>query len=290
MRKFLLVYNPVSGNASFKQRLDEMIWRFQTLDCMLILYRTDRELTNLALYVRESEAEGVLVAGGDGTVHEVVNVIVREKLAVPLAIIGSGTSNDFATYLGLADGLEAYIERILAHKTMRVDLGRIGEEYFINVASAGVMTNIAHEVDVRLKNTLGKMAYYLKGISELPKFRSVKFSIEADGERREEEGFLFVIANSGIVGSFNNVATHASINDGKFDLLLVKKCSLPELVALTAEIVSGRGISEKNVLYLQASEFRIAADAPLLSDVDGEQGPPLPMHVEVVPSAIELFI
>ena len=97
MRKFLLVYNPVSGNASFKQRLDEMIWRFQTLGCMLILYRTDRELTNLALYVRESEAEGVLVAGGDGTVHEVVNVIVREKLAVPLAIIGSGTSNDFAT-------------------------------------------------------------------------------------------------------------------------------------------------------------------------------------------------
>ncbi len=66
-------------------------------------------------------------------------------------------------------------------------------------------------------------------------FRSVKFSIEADGKKHEEEGFLFVIANSGIVGSFNNVAAHASIDDGKFDLLLVKKCSLPELVALTAE-------------------------------------------------------
>lgn len=290
MRKFLLVYNPVSGNASFKQRLDEMIWRFQKLGCMLILYRTERGLKDLALYVKESGAEGMLVAGGDGTVHEVVNVIVREKLAIPLAIIGSGTSNDFATYLGLADGLEAYIERILAHKTMRVDLGRIGEAYFINVASAGVMTNIAHEVDVRLKNALGKMAYYLKGISELPKFRSVKFSIEADGEKREEEGFLFVIANSGVVGSFNNVAAHASIDDGKLDLLLVKKCSLPELVALTAEIVAGRGISEKNVLYLQASEFHIEADAPLLSDVDGEQGPPLPMHVEVMPRAIELFV
>ena len=290
MRKFLLVYNPVSGNASFKQRLDEMIWRFQKLGCMLILYRTSKALDDLALYVRESGAEGILVAGGDGTVHEVVNVIVREKIDVPLAIIGSGTSNDFATYLGLAGDLEAYIARILARKTMRVDLGRIGEEYFINVASAGVMTNIAHEVDVRLKNTLGKMAYYLKGISELPKFRSVKFSIEANGEMREVEGFLFVIANSGVVGSFNNVAAHASIDDGKLDLLLVKKCSLPELVALTAEIVAGKGISEKNVLYLQASEFHIAADAPLLSDVDGEQGPPLPMHVEVVPRVIELFV
>lgn len=290
MKKFLLVYNPVSGNAAFKQKLDEMVFRFQKIGCMLTFYRTDRELTNLADYVRESNAAGVLVAGGDGTVHEVVNVIVREKLDVPLALLGSGTSNDFATYLGLGGEMDSYIERILAHKTMFVDLGCIGEEYFINVASAGVMTNIAHEVDVRLKNTLGKMAYYLKGISELPKFRSVKFSIEVDGEKREEEGFLFVIANSGVVGSFNNVAARASVDDGKLDLLLVKKCSLSELVALTAEIVAGRGISEKNVLYLQGERFFIAADAPLLSDVDGEQGPPLPMRVEVVPRAIEIFV
>ncbi len=290
MRKFLLVYNPVSGNAAFKQRLDEMVWHFQKRGAFLMLYRTSKELSDLALYARESGAEGILVAGGDGTVHEVINVLVREAIDVPLAIIGSGTSNDFATYLGLTGELDAYIERILARKTIRADLGRLGEAYFINVASAGVMTNIAHEVDVRLKNTLGKMAYYLKGISELPKFRSVKFSIEADGEMHEVEGFLFVIANSGVVGSFSNVAARASIDDGKLDLLLVKKCSLPELVALTAEIVAGKGISEKNVLYLQAERFSIEADAPLLSDVDGEQGPPLPMQVEVVPRAIELFV
>ncbi len=290
MRKFLLIYNPVSGNASFKKRLDEMICRFQKLGCMLIIYRTSKDLSTLSQYVLESGAKGIIVAGGDGTVHEVVNVIMRERISVPMAIIGSGTSNDFATYLDLVGDLEEYVERVLSHKTMRVDLGRIGEEYFINVASAGVMTNIAHEVDVRLKNVLGKMAYYLKGISELPKFRSVKFSIEADGKSHEAEGFLFVIANGGVVGSFNNVATRASINDGKLDLLLVKKCSLPELVALTAEIVAGKGISEKNVLYLQAKRFLITADAPLLSDVDGEKGPPLPLLVEVVPQAIEIFI
>ena len=62
MRKFLLVYNPVSGNASFKQRLDEMIWRFQKLGCMLILYRTSKALGDLALYVRARRGYSLRVA------------------------------------------------------------------------------------------------------------------------------------------------------------------------------------------------------------------------------------
>ncbi|MEX5284273.1 YegS/Rv2252/BmrU family lipid kinase [Selenomonas sputigena] len=290
MKRLMLVYNPVSGNASFKQRLDEMVWKFQERGCMLYLYRTAKELQTLPLYIRESGAEGVIAAGGDGTVHEIVNIIMKEELNIPMGIFSSGTSNDFATHLGLAGRLENYIDNILTGRTRWIDLGRIGEEYFINVASAGVMTNIAHEVDVRLKNALGKMAYYLKGIGELPRFRSVKFIIEADGERYEEEGFLFVLVNSDVVAGFSNVAAKAKIDDGKLDFLLVRKCSIPDLMALTAEIVSGRGISEKNVLYLQAKHFRISADTLLQSDVDGELGTFLPLTVETVPRAIEVFV
>lgn len=290
MKKLMLVYNPVSGNASFKQRLDEMVWKFQERGCMLYLYRTAKDLHTLPLYIREAGVEGVIAAGGDGTVHEIVNIIVKEELDLPMGIFSSGTSNDFATHLGLAGRLENYIDNILMGRTRWIDLGRIGEEYFINVASAGVMTNIAHEVDVRLKNALGKMAYYLKGIGELPRFRSVKFTIEADGERYEEEGFLFVLVNSDVVAGFSNVAAQAKIDDGKLDFLLVRKCSIPELMALTAEIVSGRGISEKNVLYLQAKHFRISADTALQSDVDGELGTFLPLTVETVPRAIEVFV
>ena len=290
MKKLMLVYNPVSGNASFKQRLDEMVWKFQERGCMLYLYRTAKDLHTLPLYIREAGVEGVIAAGGDGTVHGIVNIIVKEELNLPMGIFSSGTSNDFATHLGLAGRLENYIDNILMGRTRWIDLGRIGEEYFINVASAGVMTNIAHEVDVRLKNALGKMAYYLKGIGELPRFRSVKFTIEADGERYEEEGFLFVLVNSDVVAGFSNVAAQAKIDDGKLDFLLVRKCSIPELMALTAEIVSGRGISEKNVLYLQAKHFRISADTALQSDVDGELGTFLPLTVETMPRAIEVFV
>ena len=290
MKKLILVYNPVSGDASFKNKLDMMLEKFQQRDCMLMIYRTKRDNAAFPFFVRAAQAEGIIVAGGDGTVHEIVNLVLQENIKLPVAIIGSGTSNDFATYLGINDDLDAYFDRIAAGHTRRVDLGRVGKEYFVNVASAGMLTGIAHEVDVRLKNAMGKMAYYLRGIGEIPKFRSVHLQVEADGRMLEEDAFLFVVVNSGVVGSLRNVAVNAKVDDGLLDMLLVRKCNVAELMALTAEIVAGRSVEHKeNVLYLQASSFKITADTKLESDLDGECGPDLPLVIETIPKALEIY-
>ncbi len=291
MKKLILVYNPVSGDASFKYKLDTMLEKFQQRDCILLIYRTRKDNTGVfAAFVREADADGIIVAGGDGTIHEVVNIVMQEGIRLPIAIIGSGTSNDFATYLGINEDLDAYFDRIAAGKTMQVDLGRLGEEYFVNVASAGMLTGIAHEVDARLKNALGKMAYYLRGLGEIPKFRSVHLHIEADGQMFDEEAFLFLVVNSGVVGSLRNVAVDARVDDGKLDMLVVRKCSIPEMMTLTAEIVAGKTVShKKNVLYIQAQSIRVSADESLESDLDGECGPELPLTIETVPGALEIF-
>lgn len=291
MKKLVLFYNPVSGHAAFKNKLDWVIEAFQRRGILLILYRTKKEGNlDFADFVREVNPEGILAAGGDGTVHECVNIMVKAQLDLPLGIIGSGTSNDFATYLEINKDMEDYFDRIAAGTCRRMDLGRVGTEYFINVASAGMMTSIAHEVDARLKNALGKMAYYLKGIGELPKFHAVPLVIEADSVRYRIEAFLFVVINSAVVGSMKNVAKDVSVTDGKLDLLAIKKCNLPELMAITADLLQGKPVSEKNgVLHLQAKNFRIAANEHLESDLDGEAGPMLPITIETVPSAIAIY-
>ena len=76
---------------------------------------------------------------------------------------------------------------------MPVDLGKVGDEYFINVVSAGMVTSIAHEVDTRLKNTFGKLAYYVQGLKTLPQFKALDMVIKADGEEIREKAFLFLI-------------------------------------------------------------------------------------------------
>lgn len=287
----MLFYNPVSGHAAFKNKLDWIVEAFQRRGILVVFYRTRREGNEAFIpFVREVNPDGLLVAGGDGTVHEIVNLMMKGSLDLPLGIIGSGTSNDFATYLGVNTDLEAYLDTIASGRTRRVDLGLMDDTYFINVASGGAMACIAHEVNARIKNSLGKMAYYLKGIGELPKFRYFPLKIEADGAHYELETFLFVIINSPVVGSMKNVANGVAVDDGKLDLLSIGKCSIPKLMSITADLIAGKPVSEReDVLHVQAKHFRIESGIPVESDIDGECGPMLPLTIETVPRAVAIY-
>ena len=290
MKKFVLVYNPVSGHATFRQRLDGMIEAFQRRRTMLIPYRTSLGDTEMGNFIREAAPEGILVAGGDGTLHEAVNVLMRENLSLPIAIIGSGTSNDFATYLGVNHDLEAYFDCIVDDISRPVDAGCANGEYFINVASAGALTSVAHEVNVRLKHAMGKMAYYLRGIGEIPKLHKLHLHIKADGAEIETGAYLFVIVNSSVAGSMQNVAVDAEIDDGKLDLLVAKDASLTEFMALAKDVVSGTiKPDEKNLLHIQAKSFVVEADEPAESDLDGERGPALPLRVDTIKHAVRIY-
>lgn len=287
----MLFYNPVSGHAAFKNKLDWIVEAFQRRGILVVFYRTRREGNEAFIpFVHEVNPDGLLVAGGDGTVHEIVNLMMKGNLDLPLGIIGSGTSNDFATYLGVNTDLEAYLDTIASGRTRRVDLGLMDGTYFINVASGGAMACIAHEVNARIKNSLGKMAYYLKGIGELPKFRYFPLKIEADGAHYELETFLFVIINSPVVGSMKNVANGVAVDDGKLDLLSIGKCSIPKLMSITADLIAGKPVSEReDVLHVQAKHFRIESGIPVESDIDGECGPMLPLTIETVPRAVAIY-
>lgn len=287
----MLFYNPVSGHAAFKNKLDWIVEAFQRRGILVVFYRTRREGNEAFIpFVREVNPDGLLVAGGDGTVHEIVNLMMKGNLDLPLGIIGSGTSNDFATYLGVNTDLEGYLDTIAAGRTRRVDLGLMDGTYFINVASGGAMACIAHEVNARIKNSLGKMAYYLKGIGELPKFRYFPLKIEADGAHYELETFLFVIINSPVVGSMKNVANGVAVDDGKLDLLSIGKCSIPKLMSITADLIAGKPVSEReDVLHVQAKHFHIESGIPVESDIDGECGPMLPLTIETVPRAVAIY-
>ena len=115
MKKHGLIYNPVSGHALFKGKLDLLIEMFQRHDILLCPYRTrGGKQDDLGRFLREVHPDGVLAAGGDGTVHAVVNAMLESETDVPLGILSSGTSNDFATHLGIQGDWESYIERIAA--------------------------------------------------------------------------------------------------------------------------------------------------------------------------------
>ena len=274
MKKLGLIYNPVSGHALFKGKIDFLIDLFQRHGIVLTPYRTrGGGKDDLGRFLRDIRPEGVLAAGGDGTVHAVVNAMLESDTDVPLGILGSGTSNDFATHLGIHGDWESYVERIAADESRRVDLGLLEGhgQYFINVVSAGMLTGIAHEVKSTYKNALGKVAYYLKGIGEIPRLRSFSLRIAADGVQYEEEAFLFVIANSPVVAGMKQIGHDIAIDDGMLDLLAVKKTGLPQFMSVAADLFSGKSVTEReNILHVRAKSFEIHTEEELCSDIDGE--------------------
>ena len=292
LKKILLVYNPVSGNAKFKRRLDGIIDAFQRRKILLATYRTtpNDSAREFAECVKIFKPNGIISAGGDGTLHAVINWLMKFKFNLPIGIIGSGTSNDFATHLQISDD-ENYFDVIATNQTRQVDLGLLNErEYFINVASAGVLTSIAHEVDARQKNSLGKIAYYIHGFGEIPNFKAVPLKISADGKNFNVDAFLFLTLNSPSVAGLKKVVDAAQIDDGKLDFIAIKKCSPRKILTLTKKILSGNCVdNDENIFYVQAKTFDITSTAELISDVDGEIGDALPLKIECVPRAIKIF-
>jgi diacylglycerol kinase (ATP) len=291
LRKFILVYNPIAGDASFKFKLDNVIEAFQKKGCIIIPLRVSNELESqdFAMLAREITVDGIIVSGGDGTIHEVINSMLGQEINLPLGIIPSGTSNDFAAYLQLDKNIETCVDIITEGKSKTFDVGKVNDKYFFNVASAGLMTSVAHNADSMLKNTLGKIAYYLKGLGELPNFKALKMRIVADQQVIEDEIFLFLVMNSGTVGGFPNLVPHAKIDDGKLDLLIVNKCNLPELMSLFISFLKGIHCNSKYVTYLQAENIHIECLEEVESDLDGELGPQLPLAIKIIPNKIKVF-
>lgn len=291
MRKFILIYNPVSGDASFKFKLDHVIENFQHKGCIVIPFRiTNKQDTrDFIQLTHQIDVEGIIVSGGDGTIHQVINIMLEYELDLPIGIIPSGTSNDFAAHLQLEKNIDMCVDVVVRGAIKTFDVGKVNDKYFFNVASAGLMTSVAHNADVVLKNMLGKMAYYFKGIGELPNFKALKMRITADEQVIQEDVFLFLVMNSGTVGGFPRLVPYAQIDDGKLDLLIVRKCNLPELMSLFISFLKGIHHDSKHVTYIQAEKISIECSEELDSDLDGELGPKLPLMIQVVPNKIKFF-
>jgi YegS/Rv2252/BmrU family lipid kinase len=221
--------------------------------------------------------------------------MMRRGLHIPLGIIPSGTANDFATYLGFKSGeVEDVCRTIVSTKPVDIDLGLVNDSiFFINVCAGGFFTNVSQIVDKDVKNALGSLSYYLKGVEQLPQFRKVPFRITTSEGVIEEDLYFYMIMNSAGTGGFTNLSPEASITDGKFEFIAIKGKPLIEMTPVLMKMLTGEHIHDKNVLYLRDHYFKIECLDPdfkiMESTVDGELGPDMPFEIKVIPKAIPVF-
>ncbi len=296
----MFIINPTSGMQNVQRvahQLEQKLLLENLVSSVTVTYTTGKnDAAQKCAALRPGEFDFLVAVGGDGTVNEVVNGIIAGQCNIPLVIIPAGTCNDFATSAGLPKTADGLLEMIRNFHVIPVDVGKINDNYFLNVAAGGLLSEIAHRVSIDSKTALGRLAYLLEGAKEITNLRldTVPLKIEYDGNEMILDVFLFVIANSKSVGGFRNIAVNATINDGLLDLCILKKIDPLDVIPVAAQIQRGNHINnKKSVCYLQAKKFVISClhpDARFPLDFDGEKGGEFPIVVEAVPQALQLVI
>jgi len=292
MKRARIIYNPTSGREIFKRHLPEVLVRLEQAGYETSCHATTGEgdATEAAKKAVERRFDLVVAAGGDGTINEVVNGLAEQPYRPKLGIIPTGTTNDFARAIGVPRSIEAACDVIVAGLSVPIDIGKVNEKYFINIAGGGRLTELTYEVPSKLKTMLGQLAYYLKGMEILPSIKPTHVEIEYDGRLFEGEIMLFLVSLTNSVGGFEKLAPDSSLNDGLFDLIILKKVNLADFIRVASLAVRGEHIHDDAVVYTKANRIKVRTEQKMQLNLDGEYGGLLPGEFVNLYEHIEVFV
>lgn len=296
----IFIINPSSGKqinqAKAIQAATELL-RDGIVEEITVFYTKGKDdAKNRTIQACKENYDFIVAAGGDGTVNEVVAGLYISGSKIPMAIMPCGTSNDFATSVGISPTVLGLYSLVKEFNIVPTDIGRFNDEdYFLNVAAGGVLSDVAHSVSVESKTLLGKTAYITSGLKTIAEkgFKTTRLLFEIDGVKEEIDVYFFVIANSKSVGGFSRICYDAKINDGYMDLCIVKSLDLLSAVPVFTSILDGTHMNNKNVDYRHVRDvkiFAVSEDTVFHLDCDGEYAGLLPMHVEVLQGGVNLLL
>jgi diacylglycerol kinase (ATP) len=300
--KCLFLVNPASANGSTRRRWPELARRAAEagLTGDIVFSERPGHLSELAAAAVEGGATKIVVVGGDGTVHEVVDGLVRtgRGAEVELAVIPLGTGRDFARSLRIPSRAEAAMEVARSGRLRTIDVGRAiyttadgeAEAHFANFAGAGISGAIAARANRTTKALGGKLSFFWATVAVFSRWQPTEMTLEIDGEPRRARLLEALAMNGDYTAGGMWVAPEASLEDGMFDVVLIGAFSKGEFVTTFPKIYRGRHVSHAKVEIVRARELRVDAPVPLPIVLDGEQPGTTPVRFELVPSALNVRV
>lgn len=272
-RNVLLIVNPCAGRTKSRAGTFDIVNKFSTNDYEFSIHTTTcrGDATNI---VRKNydDKQLVVCCGGDGTLNETINGVMDMPNRLPIGYIPTGSTNDLATTLGIPTDINKATDLIMSGHTNSYDLGLFNNRYFSYVASFGAFTKSSYATSQKMKNRLGHMAYILNGIGELKNIRAVHMKIEYDGGVIEDDFMFGSVSNStSVAGLFRLKPEDVKLNDGIFELLLVKKISLAS-VPIALGKIRAQQYDGKQIILLRTGKVKITSDEPVAWTLDGEYG------------------
>ncbi len=291
-----MIYNPVAGRlrGNGQQKIKRVAAILAEAGHVISLAPTTGPGTAGEI-ARTAIAQGatcILAAGGDGTINEVASGLVSTD--APLGILPAGTANVLATELGLGRDIEQAARLIPRCVARRISLGRLdcgsSSRHFVSMAGIGFDAQIVYHLSARLKNSLGKGAYWISGFAQAFR-RYPEFEIEVDGGACAVCSFALVSRVRNYGGDFE-IARNASLLQDRFEVVLFRgRYALPYLkyvLGMVTDSLSGM----RGVTFLMGQSVRVSdpAGRRIHIQVDGEYAGRLPASIVLVPQALNLLV
>jgi diacylglycerol kinase (ATP) len=254
-------------------------------------------LTELARRAVDGGARLLVVVGGDGALHEVVNGAVGRD--VELALMMRGTGMDFPRTHGIPTNTEDAARVAVTGEARELDLGKVtyrswagGEatEHFANIASAGMSAAVARRANAKSKALGGKVSFFTALVEVFFAWRNVEMHVRVDGEERRGKINNTVVANGQYHGGGMWLAPEAQPDDGLFDVLVFGDLNKVDFVLNVAKIYKGTHLAHPKIEQLRGARVEIDAAEPLPIELDGEQPGTTPASFEVVPRALRVRV
>lgn len=278
-KNMLFIYNPHSGKGKINENLGDIINKLSKEGYKITIYATQSvgDATSRVNEINETDEhyDLIICSGGDGTLNEVVKGIISNKLNTPLGYIPSGTVNDFARSLGIPTDINKALEKAINGENFSCDICELNNKQFTYVGAFGLFTSVAYSTDQSLKNSLGKIAYFLEGIKQVNEIPKYHIRIENENIQLEDEYIFGMITNSYSVGGIKTkILEKSKFNDGLFEVTLIK---VPKTLAELNETIKAISnndftLSGSLIQSFKASEIKLYSESDIAWTLDGENG------------------
>lgn len=290
MKKVKFLYNPNSGDKKIVNKIDLIIKKYQDYGYTVFPVRLCSNISiNESLDDLDESFDHILIAGGDGTLNKVINCIKDKDFDIPIAILPTGTANDFAKVLDIPMNIDKAIDKILTSNPKKIDLGKINDNYFANIASIGMFTEVSQKTNPHLKNSLGKYSYILKGVEDAVNLKYHEVEIETDDMKYKGNTYLTLVLNGRTAGNLN-LAHNSLVDDGVLDVIIFEAMPFQKTIPILLDVIVGSSfVNHSGVICFQAKKIKITSPDDISTDIDGEKGPKLPLEINCIKDSIQVL-
>ena len=291
-KKVLVLINPNSGKKNSKESVLDALNLFSANNYQMEIYLSQKPM-DVTRYIEENgeRFDVVAVFGGDGTLNEATNGLMKLKHKPVISYFSTGTMNDFGTNFGLTNDMKQCANIACVGHIESFDVGKMNSHYFNYVAGFGAFCNVSYETKQELKKQIGNLAYIIKAMHEIPNLHPYHVKMNLDGKVFEKDLMFGLIINGNRVAGFEMVEqADNTFKDGLFDMILVEHTpNLLELYNYPLGVLHPE-LNMKYVERYQAKSIIIESQEKLAWTLDGEEGEEtLVARVENISQALQIY-